>query len=327
MSFIKALFVSLSLILLLAACSGGEPSSSTNTDNQDTTDATVLSVDEIIEKSITAMNKLESYTMEMNNEQELEMPGQDPFQMNMTMVADITVEPMRLYQKMTMTGLEESVEVIETESYFTEDGMFVKDSMQGGWVRFPEEFSQDLLEVSQQQMNAEEQLKVFKQFAEDTQLTEEESHYILTVYGSDDNFKTMAHEAMGFMQEAGASAMMDELLGMMEVQTFNYVIYIDKDTFYQTKMDVEMHMSMTIEDETMVTIQRMTGVITNFNNVDEITIPQEVLDSAEEFSFEFLEGLEDMEDFDLEEFDFDVIEEDELTDEDEIEADETEEEA
>ncbi|MEB1806632.1 MAG: hypothetical protein LPK26_04975 [Bacillaceae bacterium] len=328
MSSIKALFASLCLIFVLAACSSGEETSSPNADIQDTEDVqSVISVDEIIQKSIKAMNKLESYTMEMNNEQELEMPGQEAFQMNMTMVADITMEPLRLYQKMTMAGLEESVDVIETESYFTEDGMFVKDSMQDGWMRFPEEFSQDILEVSQQQLNAEEQLKVFQQFAEDTELTEDDTHYILTVQGSDDNFKAMAHETMGFMQEAGASAMLDELLGMMEVQTFNYVIYIDKETFYQTKMDVEMHMSMTIEDETMMTIQRMTGVISNFNNVGDITIPQDVLDSAEEFSFEFLEGLEDMEDFNLEDFDFEVIEEDELTDEEDIDADETEEEA
>ncbi|WP_216830355.1 DUF6612 family protein [Alkalihalobacterium elongatum] len=312
MNYIKALMASLALILVLAACGGNEPSSteSPTTDNQATEDdqgTTDLSVDEVIQKSIEAMNKLESYTMEMNNDQELQVPGEDPFSMTMTMVADITMEPLRLYQKMTMQGLEENVEVLETESYFTEEGMFVQDTMVGGWVKFPEEFSQEILQASQQQMNAEEQLKLFKQFAEETELTEDETHYILSVKGTDDNFKTMAQEAMGFIEEAGV--MMDELLGMMNVETFNYIIYIDKGTFYQTKMDMEMHMSMTIEDETMTSIQRMTGVMTNFNGVGEITIPQEVIDTADEFNFDYLEGLEDMEDFDFEDFDFEDLEE------------------
>ncbi|MDE5414064.1 DUF6612 family protein [Alkalihalobacterium chitinilyticum] len=326
MSSIKALFASLSLIFVLAACSGGEETSSPNADIQDTADVSaVLSVDEIIQKSINAMNKLESYTMETNIEQIFDMPGQDAFQMNMMMVADTTSELVRLYQKRTSTEFEENSEVTQAESYFTEDGMFVKNPIQDSWVRYPREFSQDILEASQQQMNAEEHLKAFKQFTEDTKLTEDENHYILTVHGSDESFKAMVYGAISILEKARSTV--DELLGMMEVQTFNYVIYIDKDTFYQTKMDMEMHMSLTIEDETMVTIHRMTGVITNFNSSGEITVPQDVLDSAEEFNFEFLEGLEDMEDFDLEDFDFDVIEEDELIDEQEIEADETEEEA
>ncbi|OLO38109.1 hypothetical protein BTR23_11990 [Alkalihalophilus pseudofirmus] len=317
MRAIKALMASLALVLVLAAC-GGEPSNNDNVDNADNDNVgTVdLSVDEVIQKSIEAMNDLESYTMEMNNDQILEVPGEEAFEMNMTMIADITMEPLRLYQKMTINGLEEEMaemESLETESYFTEDGMFVNDQMQGGWIKFPEEFSQEILDASQMQMNAEEQLKMFQQFAEDTQLTADDAHFILTVQGSDDNFKAMAQEAMGFMDEAGV--MMDELLSMMEIESFNYVIYIDKDTFYQTKMDMEISMSMTIEEETMKSTQRMTGVLTNFNNVGEIVIPQEVFDTAEEFNFDFLEDMEDMEDFDFEEFNFEDLEE---------EADETE---
>ncbi|WP_209121456.1 DUF6612 family protein [Alkalihalobacillus sp. BA299] len=314
MRSIKGGLAALALCFVLTACD--EPS---NNENVETT----LSVDEVIQHSIEAMNELQSYTMEMNNEQQLEMPDEEAFQMDMTMIADITIEPLRLYQKMTMSGLDENIEAVETESYFTEDGMFVKDSMEGGWIKFPEEFSQDILESAKMQMNAEEQLKIFQKFSEDTQLTEDDTHYILTTRGSDENFKEMAQEVMGFIDEAGE--MMDELLSMMDIEMFTYVIYIEKDTFYQTKMDMEITMQMSMEGETMKSVQRMNGIMSNFNTVGDITIPQEVINTAEEFNFEFLEGLEDMEDFDFKEFDFEDIQEEEVTEEPGVEEDVVEE--
>ncbi|KMJ55260.1 hypothetical protein AB685_28190, partial [Bacillus sp. LL01] len=69
-------------------------------------------------------------------------------------------------------------------------------------------------------------------------------------------------------------------------------------TFYQEAIDMAMEFSMEAEGETISMVQQSTGTFSNFNEIDSIEVPQEIIDSAEEFSFDF----EDFEDFDETEF-------------------------
>src|SRR5690606_19330248 len=111
-------------------------------------------------------------------------------------------------------------------------------------------------------------------------------------------------EITGLFEESLAP--MEELLNNVEIQTFTYKIYIDKQTFYQTKMDVITDMVVNEEGNTMKMKQVLEATISNFNGINEITIPQEAIDSAEDFSFESMFDLEDIEGLDLEDFELDL---------------------
>ena len=71
-----------------------------------------------------------------------------------------------------------------------------------------------------------------------------------------------------------------EMLNNMDVKSLDVVMYIDKETFYTNAFDLDMDMTMKIEEEEMRIVQKMKSVITKINEIDEIVVPQEVIDRA-----------------------------------------------
>ena len=74
-----------------------------------------------------------------------------------------------------------------------------------------------------------------------------------------------------------------EILNNMDVKSLEVVMYIDKETFYTNAFDLDMDMTMKIEEEEMRIVQKMKSVITKINEIDEIVVPQEVIDGAVDF--------------------------------------------
>ena len=68
----------------------------------------------------------------------------------------------------------------------------------------------------------------------------------------------------------------------MIINSVNSLIHIDKETFQTNKVDMVLDMDMTIDGETMNMKQDMKSDFSHFNQVEEIVIPQEVIDNAVE---------------------------------------------
>ncbi|WP_026672357.1 DUF6612 family protein [Alkalihalobacterium bogoriense] len=266
--------------------------------------------DEILTKSLEAMNDVESFSMVMDSVQEMNIPGEGTVETKMTMESDIGHEPTRLFQKLSMEVPGESFGAMETETYFTEDGMFIKDGSMDQWIKYPDSYTEDMLSFAQLQSDNTQQLEMLKQFSEEITVAEDDTHYILTIKGEGDSLKEMAVEMMAMLGD-DITGGMTEIFDLMEISVFDYELYIDKETYYQTRFTSTVEMSLTFEGETMVTKQTMDSTISNFNNVGEITVPQDVIDSAEEFSFDDFGDFSDLEDFDLEDLEDLEIEEDE----------------
>lgn len=86
--------------------------------------------------------------------------------------------------------------------------------------------------------------------------------------------------------------MMEEMLSMMTVNQLSYVVHVDKETFYQTKVLVNMDMEMDIEGEKVSSIQSVDSTLSNYDEVGEIAVPQDVIDNAQEITMEDLEQME-----------------------------------
>jgi hypothetical protein len=97
-------------------------------------------------------------------------------------------------------------------------------------------------------------------------------------------FGSMMGEEMG--------GMMEEMMSMMSINQLDYELHIDKETFYQSKIVMMMDMEMDIEGEKVTSNQNMNSLISNFDEVGDITIPKEVLDTAEEISLEDMQQME-----------------------------------
>jgi hypothetical protein len=265
-----------------------------------------LSIEDILSKSIEAMNGVESFTTEMDVDQETTLGEDETFTTQMKMKMDATQNPLAFYQQTSMQMPEFEEATMNAEVYFTENGAYMNDGMEDVWFKYPDEFTQDLLALQEMQMNPEEQLKLLKSYTENLTMTEEGDHYIITIEGSDQSIDQMADQ-LNMMLGEGMADGLSELTAMMDITRMDYMIHINKETFYQEAIDMAMEFSMEAEGETISMVQHSTGTFSNFNEIDSIEVPQEIIDSAEEFSFDF----EDFEDFDETEFELEEEETDE----------------
>ncbi|WP_404351108.1 hypothetical protein LG311_08280 [Sutcliffiella horikoshii] len=319
MKSLKMMLVGILAVMLLTACGNSSNGTSGNAEgnaaaeeaaNEETTNATTeveevealeeteetveqeaMTAEEVLQKSTEAMAGLSSYSMEMISDQEISMSGEDTIKMVTTTTTDMSLNPMAMYQVTSIEDADGMMEGMENESYFSEDGFFIFDSMAGQWFKMPEEFTAQLNAMSEMQTNPAEQLEMLKDYTDEITMTEEEGHYVLNFEGSGEQFNEMAGMIGGMMGD-DMGEMMQEMLSMMTVNQLSYLVHIDKESFYQTKVLLNMDMEMDVDGEKVSSIQVMDSTLTNFDEVGEITVPQEVIDSAQEISQEDLEQME-----------------------------------
>ncbi|MGD6782026.1 DUF6612 family protein [Sutcliffiella horikoshii] len=316
MKSLKMMLVSILAVMLLTAC--GNTSNGVNgnvegnaeaeeTTNEETTNSTTdveevdtseeteeqeaLTAEEVLQKSTEAMADLSSYSMEMISDQEITMAGEDTIKMVTTTTTDMSLNPMAMYQVTSIEDADGMMKGMENESYFSEDGFFLYDSMAGQWFKMPEEFTAQLNAMSEMQTNPAQQLEMLKDYTDEITMTEEEDHYVLNFEGSGEQFNEMAGVIGGMMGD-DMGEMMQEMLSMMTVNQLSYLVHIDKESFYQTKVLLNMDMEMDVDGETISSVQVMDSTLSNFDEVGEITVPQEVIDSAQEITQEDMEQME-----------------------------------
>ncbi len=66
----------------------------------------------------------------------------------------------------------------------------------------------------------------------------------------------------------------------LNIKNIEYEIYIDKETFYPSKLNMNMDMDITVEGETISLKQIISGEYLDYNQIGEITVPQEIVDTA-----------------------------------------------
>ncbi|TYS61365.1 hypothetical protein FZC74_03550 [Sutcliffiella horikoshii] len=316
MKSLKMMLVSILAVMLLTACGNTSNGVSGNvegnaeaeeTTNEETTNSTTdveevdaseeteeqeaLTAEEVLQKSTEAMADLSSYSMEMISDQEITMAGEDTIKMVTTTTTDMSLNPMAMYQVTSIEDADGMMEGMENESYFSENGFFLYDSMAGQWFKMPEEFTAQLNAMSEMQTNPAQQLEMLKDYTDEITMTEEEGHYVLNFEGSGEQFNEMAGMIGGMMGD-DMGEMMQEMLSMMTVNQLSYLVHIDKESFYQTKVLLNMDMEMDVDGETISSVQVMDSTLSNFDEVGEITVPQEVIDSAQEITQEDMEQME-----------------------------------
>ncbi|KGA97212.1 hypothetical protein AJ85_03465 [Alkalihalobacillus alcalophilus ATCC 27647 = CGMCC 1.3604] len=308
------LSIFLSGALILGACSNEESDAtpadeSTDADNnteevvdegngaEDETLAGELSAEDILTKSMEAMNEINSFSSEMVISQEVDMGEIDPELGDSTMTTDINMtmdavlEPFAMHQVMDFS-VAEFGESFSSESYLTEDGMFEYEPTEDVWYKYPEEFYSEIMALGALEVTPEEQLAMLQGFGGEIEVTEEGDHYILTVSGADSLIEDLADEVMSMTGAAGAE--MEMIMEMMNISDLSYSLYINKETFLQESIDMTMTMELNMEEEgiSMKMIQTTSGTFSNYDGVDEITIPEDIIESAIELDEDMLSGFE-----------------------------------
>ncbi|MGD6858167.1 DUF6612 family protein [Bacillus infantis] len=288
---ILSLAASLILLFMLAACNqtAAPVSEGNNTEENGTAaengeiaeNESDLTLEEVLNKTTEASENLNSFSVDMTMDQMISA-GQEEENMNISsdIQMDVVTEPMAFYQKTAMSQ-DQSGETYETESYFTEEGMFMYDPAGETWMKFPKEMSDQLIQMSGQQTNPAEELKKLQEFTDDFTFEQDDNHFILKLKASGEKFTELMKETMADTLPPEMAAD-EEVFNNMKIENVEYTILVDKETFYPSALNMDMTMEMAVEGQTVSLNQKIEGKYSDYNEVKEITIPQEVLDTAVE---------------------------------------------
>ncbi|MCP3028922.1 DUF6612 family protein [Halobacillus sp. A5] len=230
------------------------------------------SASEILQKSNEAMTELESYSSETSMEQTMMIAG-ETVTTNSVAEQDITLDPFAMYQVTTASTPEE--DEMQLESYWTEDGFFQEDPEEG-WIELPSEGLDELRSLAM----AEDQVEQAEELAENMNVEDQGDTYLLTYEGDGEALMEESQEMFSQGMGEEDSAMMEDMLGEMTINEMSYEVTIDKENHYMTHLMMDIDMDMEMEGETTTSEQSIEMTLDNFNGVDEITVPQEVMDEA-----------------------------------------------
>ena len=273
-------------VFSLAACGD----SATPTDG--TTEKSDLTLEQVYNKALERQEGLQSVKASMEMEQEMAMTV-DGEEVKMTSSSNvemsITTNPLALFldgtTSMTMAGEEESFSM-PLSMYLTEtDGFYMNDMMSGGWVKLPDEMYEDLLAQVGASADTQEQLQQMEPFLEDLKFSQTDGEYILTLNANGEKFNEMILEQVtGTLgQQLGEEE--QSVMDGMKIEDAKYIITIDKETFDMTKIVMDFVMTIDVEGVLAKVNTLSTMTYSNFNSVDTITIPQDVLDTAIDMDF------------------------------------------
>jgi hypothetical protein len=241
--------------------------------------------DEVTDKTKAFLSKLaqtdlNSYSADMKIEQTMSYLG-EKMSMDMNLNMDMVLDPLGLYQSMSMTLEELSGEQLSTESYLTKDGYFVYESTSDQWVKYDDEMANELTSLSDFQMDPTAQFELMQRYYEDVKIIENEDTYELHTSLSGDGFQDLLGEILnlsGLGIEEDIFANFD-----ISINKMNIVSILDKETLYPVSDSMESDMSIVVDGEEMNIVQKAENTYSNVNKLEKITIPQEVIDEAVPF--------------------------------------------
>jgi hypothetical protein len=304
MDKLKKGMIALSICALLSACNETETvieqieeDPTVETEKEDIIE--VLAVEDILQQSLSVMEKIESLSSNIDISQEISFPNEDGFVSTSQVYMEMIRKPLVMYQKSQMDVPE--MGELETELYIVEDGVYYKDAIEDTWFTYPEDFTQELRTLEETQMSPEEQLELLIEHTEHVTYEEDESHYILTVEGSDATLQSFAEKLNGLVLDEMATDI-DQLMVMATIEDIDYKLYIEKETFLQTKMHVKMALQLSMEEGLVDIDLTLNSTFDDYNDISSITVPTAILENAEEYNpYSDLEELEEMEIDDFEE--------------------------
>lgn len=262
----------------LAACN----ETATPVKEKEVTETSKLTLQEVYDKSMEVSEELKSVKVKVDMKQTMFLPDEDMnLDISSLMDMEYTIDPMQVHQKgtTTMQSSDGSIEAqtMDMETYIIDDALYMYEGTAKQWMKFPQGMMDQSM-ITTDQTNPANQLKSIESYLEDFTFEQDNDNYILTLQASGEKFtelvKAQVDEAlqnMGQMEETNLD---------MTINSINYLIHIDKGTFQTNKVDVVLDMDMLVDGEATNMKQNIKSDFFDFNKIDKIVIPQDVIDNA-----------------------------------------------
>ena len=267
------------LTLGLAACN----ETATPVTDKEVTETSKLTLQEVYDKSMKVSEELKSVKGTVDMKQTMNIPSEGmSVDINSVLDMEYIIEPMQMHQKgtITMMGIGEGGESQETEmeTYITEDGMYIYEGTTAQWMKFPQDMV-DIMTDSTQQTDPSTQLQPLQEYLDKVEFEQDDENYILTLEGSGDEFTSLVQDQV---DEALQSLPTEENVNLeFTINSVDYLVHIDKESFQTNNLDMVIDMDMTMDGETINMKMDVKTVFSKFNEIEEIVVPQDIIDSAQ----------------------------------------------
>lgn len=280
------LLLTLVLAVSITACGSkakeGDTTAANGTKTENTSKAesntAAPTLDELIKQAKEA-KELKSYAMEISSKQNMKMEQGEEKQeqnMNLTMKAEYVGDPVQMH---IVTNMDAGEQKQDIEQYVTKDGMYML--VNGQWMHTKDASVDEVLKSTEGNADVSQQLEQFKTIGDQTKITAEGDNYVITADVSGDKIKELAKEIMTKNAGAGANgAQVSQMLDMMNISEMKLTTAVKKDTLYPVSSKVKLVMDMEQEGQKMAMDMDMDISFSKHNEITEIKVPQEALDSA-----------------------------------------------
>ncbi len=279
-------------VIGLGACSNAEEQATTEEGSEASAPEAqeeTKSASEVYTQAVEASQQVESLRAKSHTEQQMKMQP-DGMEIDMTVDSkmEMTYEPLAFHQKGKTSIVSEDIDNTNpmlTEMYMTEEGLYMHETSVDMWLKMPEEMQENMQSMAgQQSADPARQLDELGDFEEDFVLEETDEAYILTLDASGEEFQELTDEqlekTLGQMEIEAPLAPED-----LEVHAVNYVITLNKETYLADRMEVDMELDVDVRGEMMAIESQMQVDYSDYNAIDPIEIPPEVLEQAQEIEF------------------------------------------
>lgn len=276
----KKMFVALAGVAVIAAGCG-----TTATPKENTTDKSDLSLEEVFTKSSERQSEIKSFNATVTMTQAMELGDGSTVDTSANMKMGAVLEPTQFFVDGTISMTEPtSGDKLDMpmKMYMTaEDGFYMYDDTSKTWFKLPQDATLDeMLSQAGVQANAADHLQLLEKYVDDFTFEQTNNEYILTLNAGGDKFKQLIEEQV-------ALTMPDAPIEQFENMSFEdttYQLTIDKKTYDMKELKLDMIISMDIDGVQAKIDQKTTTTYDDFNNAT-VTIPQDVLDNAQEINY------------------------------------------
>lgn len=241
-----------------------------NDSNESTEGSSPSGVGEIFQKTAEAMSTVEGMNISGEMETTTELMGVTDHATS-KISGKISMNPYGQYMKYDEESEEYGASTMEM--YITEEGMYMSDP-DSGWLSMPAE--QEGLMSDMPSYTTEHSLLSYGKLADLFELTEDDDHYILTFEGSGEDYKEVTY---GYLKELGDEETYDLFAEDVIEGSITLELTIDKSTFYVVAIQDDSEFVLDLLTDSP-TIRKTNFKYSDFGEVGEVIVPDEVVDNA-----------------------------------------------
>lgn len=286
----KLLFAGLlSISLLLSGCGAEKTEQQTSEPNKTEQKEEKLTTEQVLTKAMEVSKEVKSFEMSMDADVTMDIDG-ETIDAKTSMVSQMNMDPLLIYQKMKMSAEQEG-ESLAMEMYMTKDELYVYSPEEDMWMKMPNEDG-EMLELAQlqQEANISQQLESMKSYIDSFNLTEKEDVYELQFAGEGEELQKFIEEVALQNFNAEQVEFIQQSLDQFNIENLKYTYTLNKETFYPKTFIVDMTMTIEEDGSTMKMTQKMNSSFSKFNELNDLSIPEDVMNNAIELNLEDLEA-------------------------------------